>query len=117
MARTTVVQITDDLDGSQNAQEVMFSFDGVDYVIDLGKKNRAAFEKAVKPYLDAARREPGKRAGTTRRRKPARTGTTGSTAARRDLAAIRKWAKDHDITISDRGRIPAHVVEQYEATR
>src|SRR5690242_15954293 len=51
MARTVITQITDDLDGSPNAKEVAFSYDGVDYVIDLAKKNRAAFAQALKPYV------------------------------------------------------------------
>ena len=29
-------------------------------------------------------------------------------------ADIRAWAKDQGITVSDRGRIPASVAEQYE---
>jgi hypothetical protein len=28
---------------------------------------------------------------------------------------IRAWAKDQGITVSERGRIPANVIEQYEA--
>jgi hypothetical protein len=48
------VQITDDLDGSADAQEVTFSFQGSEYTIDLGEKNLAALEKALKPYIDAA---------------------------------------------------------------
>ena len=56
MAKTTIIQITDDLDGSTDAQEVSFSFQGSDYTIDLAKKNLAAFEKALKPYIDRATR-------------------------------------------------------------
>jgi hypothetical protein len=53
MARITITQITDDIDGSRRAEEVAFSFMGTDYTIDLSKKNRAAFEKAVKPFIEA----------------------------------------------------------------
>lgn len=104
MARKTITQITDDLDGSQNAQEVSFSFDGVDYVIDLTKKNRGALEKALKPYIAAARKAP---------RRSSRRGTR--TTATRDLAAVRSWAKQHGIAISDRGRVPVDVLAQYDA--
>ena len=38
MAKTTIIQITDDLDGSKDAKEVSFSFQGADYTIDLSKK-------------------------------------------------------------------------------
>lgn len=103
MAKTVVTHVTDDLDGSTGAEEVSFSFDGVDYTIDLAKKNRAAFEKAIKPYRDAATRQP-RRSGA--RKAPA--------AGRRDLSEIRAWAKSQGIEVSDRGRISASVMKQYD---
>jgi hypothetical protein len=48
-----MIEITDDLDGSKDAEEVSFSFRGTDDTIALGKKNLAAFEKALRPYLKA----------------------------------------------------------------
>ena len=108
MAKTTITEITDDLDGSKNAEEVSFSFRGTDYTIDLGKKNVAALEKALKPYIEVASqvsKEPA------RKRRPTKTANTGG----RDLTAIRKWAKDAGIEVSERGRIPQAVREQYDA--
>jgi Lsr2 len=52
MART--VMITDDLDGSTNAEEVRFTWDGVEWVIDLAEANRKKLEEALKPFLDKA---------------------------------------------------------------
>jgi nucleoid-associated protein Lsr2 len=104
MARTVVTHITDDLDGTSGAEEVAFSFDGTDYTIDLAKKNRAAFEKALKPFLDGATRQ-------TRRTSTKRTTKTG----KRDLAAIREWANQQGVEVSGRGRIRASVLEQYDA--
>lgn len=52
MARTVV--ITDDLDGSQPAEEVRFTWDGVEWAIDLGEGNRKKLEEALKPFLDKA---------------------------------------------------------------
>lgn len=105
MAKTTITKITDDIDGSQDAQEVRLSYEGVDYVIDLGKKNKSSLEKALKPYLDAGTRVT-KRAG---RRASAKPNT------KRDLAPVRVWARDRGIKVSDRGRVPASVIEQYDA--
>jgi hypothetical protein len=106
MARTTVTHITDDLDGSANAEEVSFGFNGVEYTIDLGKKNRGALEKALKPYLEAARKVP----------KSGRSSRRGSAAGpSRDLNAIRSWAREQGITVSERGRIAQDVIAQYEA--
>jgi hypothetical protein len=52
MARTVV--ITDDLDGSQPAEEVRFTWDGVEWTIDLAEGNRKKLEEALQPYLDKA---------------------------------------------------------------
>jgi hypothetical protein len=52
MARTVI--LTDDLDGSQDAEEVQFGWDGVTWSIDLGPDNRKKLEEALKPFLDAA---------------------------------------------------------------
>lgn len=102
-------QITDDLDGSKDAEEVSFSYQGIDYSIDLGKKNIAAFEKALKPYITAATRVPKGAARSGRSPKPR--------SANRNLSAVRAWAKSAGLQVSDRGRIPKSVLEQYEASQ
>lgn len=109
MAKTTVTYVTDDLDGSKDATEVTFSFEGIEYKIDLSKKNLAAMEKALKPYLDAATKVSG-RVASSRRGKSLRSGT-----GRRDLSVVRTWAREQGIEVSDRGRVPASVIEQYDA--
>ena len=111
MAKQTTVTITDDLDGSANAREVSFGLDGKTWVIDLSAKNRAALEKALKPFIAKA---------TEQRRGAAQTKTSRATSrskTRKDLAAIRQWAKDNGHEVSDRGRIRADVVNAYEAAR
>jgi hypothetical protein len=106
VAKTTVTHVIDDLDGSKDASEVRFSFEGVDYSIDLSRKNRAALEKALKPYIDAGTR--------VSRRSPSRRGR-GSASSRRDLSAIREWARGQGLEVSDRGRVPNSIIERYEA--
>jgi hypothetical protein len=109
MARTTITQITDDIDGSKDAEEVAFSFMGTDYTIDLAKKNRAAFEKAMKPYVDAGTRVSRRsRAGSS----PKKSSTRSSTGA--DVKAVRAWAAANGYEISTRGRVPRAVVEAYQ---
>jgi hypothetical protein len=112
MARKLIEQITDDLDGSKADGSVRFSWNDVNYEIDLSKKNAAAFAKAMKPYLEGARKvRPADRRG--------RRSRTGSTASRRqvesDLAAIRDWARQNGHAVADRGRIPAAVLAAYAA--
>jgi hypothetical protein len=69
MAKSTVVYLTDDLDGSEANETITFGFDGKTYEIDLNKKNAAALRKALKPYVDAGRsvsRQSGRAAGAGR---------------------------------------------------
>jgi len=108
MSRSVSVVITDDLDGSENAETVSFGFDGVIYEVDLGRKYRARLEKALAPFIEAGRRVPrrGARPGASRR--------GGSSVDRR---AVRAWARAAGLKVSERGRISAGIMRQYEASR
>jgi hypothetical protein len=104
MAQKITVALEDDLDGGPADETVRFGLGGTDYEIDLSKRNANAFRRKIAPFIEHARR-----AGRGRRR-PGRT-----VSSRERSADIRAWAKDQGITVSDRGRIPASVAEQYEA--
>jgi Lsr2 len=108
MAKQTTVTITDDLDGSANAKEVSFSLNGRTWTIDLSAKNRAALEKALKPYIAKATEQ-----GRNRRSKATRS--SARSKSRVDLAAVREWAKSNGHHVSDRGRISADVTTAYNA--
>ena len=113
MAQTVIT--TDDLDGSADAVTVEFSFDGTSYSIDLSTKNRAAFEKALKPYVEAAATtsRSRSRSGSTSRPRSSRRGSSSST--RTDTAAVRAWAAEQGIEVSERGRISREIVDAYRA--
>ena len=112
MAKTTIVQVSDDLDGSANASEVRFAFEGTEYSIDLSSKNRKAFEKALRPYIEAGSKVTRRHSGTTRSARPKRSGDSSV-----DLAAIRAWAKENGHQVSDRGRLPKSVLDAYTASQ
>jgi hypothetical protein len=107
MAKTVNVVVTDDLDGSPDAETVAFAFNGQSYEIDLGQKNLAKFEKSLQPFMEAGRR--------TSQRRTAKVARTSST--RIDRAAVRSWAAAQGIKVSERGRISADVLRQYEAAQ
>ena len=109
MAKQTTVSITDDLDGSTNAKEVSFSLNGRTWVIDLSAKNRAALEKALKPYIAKATEQSRR----NRRGKAVRSSARSKT--RTDLSTVRDWAKANGHKVSDRGRISAEVQKAYDA--
>ncbi len=106
--RTVLEEFTDDLDGGKAEGTVQFSYDGVNYEIDLSKKNKNAMEKAFRPYLGAARKV--KAARNTRAK-----ASSSASARRGDLAAVRAWAKENGFEVSDRGRVPASVLEAFDS--
>jgi hypothetical protein len=105
MAQKVTVALEDDLDGGPAEETVRFGLGGAEYEIDLSKKNARAFRKQLAPFIEHARK-----AGRGPRRRPGRTA-----AGRERSGDIRAWAKGQGIAVSDRGRIPASLVEQYEA--
>lgn len=52
-ATTTITQITDDLDGSEDAKTYSLTWQGTAYTIDLGNQNFKALDKLRQPYIDA----------------------------------------------------------------
>jgi nucleoid-associated protein Lsr2 len=111
MATETFTRLVDDLDGSKAERTVAFSWDGRSYSIDLSKRNIAAFEKSLEPYISAARKEQSSRPARGR----ARGGRSAAGGRRRDLSAVRTWARANGYEVSDRGRIGGDVVAAYEA--
>ncbi|KPC90790.1 hypothetical protein ADL27_32525 [Streptomyces sp. NRRL F-6602] len=102
------VLIVDDIDGTEeNVETVNFTYKGTRYTIDLSKKNRDAFDKAMDKYLKAAT-ELGTSGGGG--------SSSGSSANAQHLARVRAWARDAGHEVSNRGRIPAPIVEAYNKT-
>ncbi|EME65520.1 MULTISPECIES: histone-like nucleoid-structuring protein Lsr2 [Rhodococcus] len=118
MARRTIVTYYDDLDGKPIddglAQTFEFTVDGVTYELDLRPANADAFRKDLTHWITIAQRQ--KRDAT---RRPPVTGTRKRhktvAGTKEQLAAIRAWAKTHGYQVSDRGRIPQRVIDQFEA--
>jgi hypothetical protein len=114
MARKVQVILSDDLDENSPADEtVSFSLDGTSYEIDLSEKNAGEMREAFSRYVQAARkvgRGSGRASGAGRSR-----ATGGGRMDREQAGAIRDWARKNGHSVSDRGRIPASVVEAYEA--
>lgn len=114
MARRIVHQLVDDLDDTVlevgAGETVLFSLDGVAYEIDLTDAHAAALRDALGPYIAAGRRISGGR--------PAAAASSGGPRRRKgqqDYGPIRAWAKDNGYEVNERGRVPASVIEAYEA--
>ncbi|WP_460573873.1 histone-like nucleoid-structuring protein Lsr2 [Humibacter soli] len=112
MAKKTTVVLVDDIDGVEiengKGETVFFAIDGVSYEIDLTDENASALRAAVQPYVESGRR-------AARSTRPALSSSRGSRASREDLGAAREWLRAHGHKVSDRGRIPAPLLEEYRA--
>ena len=100
-----VVVLVDDRDGSVAKQTISFAFKGVSYEIDLSDQNAEQFERDMSPWISAARRVGG-------RLNSRRTTPCGDTEAK--SVRVRRWAREKGIELSDRGRIPSAIIEQFE---
>lgn len=93
MAKTTLIQLVDDIDGGAADETVAFGVDGQSFEVDLNKKNARALRKALAPYVDHARSAPrrGTR-GPGRRSSTAGSRTLFSQLDDNEKARFRSWA-------------------------
>ncbi|MGZ3147685.1 histone-like nucleoid-structuring protein Lsr2 [Lentzea chajnantorensis] len=100
------------VDGStaEDVEAVSFGLDGVTYEIDLKQDNAAKLRDALVDFVASARRTSGrsKRATSSSRTIVAESRTKEQTKA------IREWAKATGHELSDRGRIPTNIIEEFE---
>lgn len=109
MAKKVQVTLVDDIDGSTANETVAFALDGTSYEIDLSKSNAKKLRDAMSNYVGHARRAGRVRTAT------ARAGRTSPRADREQIQAVREWARRNGHKVSDRGRVPASVLEAYNA--
>ncbi len=117
MARKVQVILSDDFDDDVPADEtVTFALDGTTYEIDLSDKNATEMREVFAKYVGAARKVAGRGRASGGGRSKATGGGSGAGRMDREQAgAIRDWARKNGHEVSDRGRIPASVVEAYES--
>lgn len=112
MARRIVHQLVDDIDGTVleigEGETVHFSLNGASYEIDLNTAHADELRKALEPYVSAGRRAGS--SSTARSSAPRKRQTRNP-----EVAAIRVWANANGHPLSERGRIPASILEAYHA--
>lgn len=108
MAQRTV--LVDDLDGGDAAETLVFALDGTSYEIDLNEENAGKLRDDLATWISHGRPQSGGvRRGRVAGRRP------GARGSGLDNAAIRSWARETGYNVSDRGRIPAEIVEAYNS--
>jgi hypothetical protein len=110
MAKRIVESFIDDIDGSDAEGTTTFALDGTPYEIDLSGENRDKLEKALSVFITKARPVRAERGARGRRA----VAGAGRGISREKSTEIRRWAREHGLPVSERGRIAATVVKQYE---
>lgn len=107
MAQRTKIILIDDIDGSEGAETVSFSLDGVNYEMELSEANAGKLRAEMGEWIKHARRVSG-------RLSRGRRGTSVSRIAS-NSATVREWARANGYTVNERGRLPKEIVEAFEA--
>ena len=84
---------------------------GKNYIIDLSEQHAAAFNEALAPYIEHARR-----ARTTKKKasRKSRSSSEAARAKRQRNAQIRTWALENGVTVSKRGQLNQDAIAAYE---
>jgi Lsr2 len=109
MVQKTVVTVVCDLphDGEiEGSETVSFSVDSSAYEIDVCAAHAKELHDIFNGFIAHARRA----SGASRRRK------SRSGPGRERSSEIRQWARERGEKVSERGRIPASIIQEYEAT-
>lgn len=113
MAKREIITLIDDVTGEEGGdiKEIKYVVNGVMYACDMSETTRKQFDEALEPFVTKSRRSGTVRLGAahtqvaTAPRKPA--------IDREQNQAIREWAIKQGFKISERGRIPANILEKY----
>src|SRR5438270_2144589 len=116
MAQKTIVTLVDDLTGeeAENISTVEFALDGVTYELDLTDENRTKLHAALSQYANAGRKIGGRRRSGPRPGRAIKSAGRAADYNRETLKSIREWAKKNGRNVSDRGRLPAEVLQAWD---
>jgi hypothetical protein len=104
VARKTIVEWVDDIDGTAAAETVTFTIDGSRFEIDLSEKNATKLRDVMGGWIDASRRSGHRAArGSQPTRDPA------------ESTKARKWAVDNGFDVGPRGRLRSEVLVAYRS--
>lgn len=111
MAKRVIEQLVSDLSGKDihdgEGETVKFSIGSTSYEMDLTEAEAGQFYDAVKKYTDVATKTSGRgvRSG----------GGSKAKSDRGQTQAIRTWARENGLAVSERGRISQDVQDAYNA--
>jgi hypothetical protein len=116
MAKTTRVVLTCDLhgDGTEAVTTIRMDNGTARYELDLCQAHFDELAGAGR-RLRQRRRTGGPRSATNAPNKATAAKTRRRGRGAKDSGAVREWARANGHTVSDRGRIPGHILEAFTA--
>lgn len=105
------IELVDDIDGTPATTTIEFGVGSKNYTIDLSEANAAAFNAALAPYIEHARR--ARRAPANKRK--SRSSSEAARVKRQKNAEIRAWALENGVTVSKRGQLGQDTIAAYDA--
>jgi len=112
MAKQERVDLIDDLDGSPAEDTFRVSWEGQAVEVELSADNRKRIEESLAALFDAGRKisvhygSRGPQGPKPKQRAP-------RSEEKASNGAIRDWARQNGLQVSDRGRIPREVLAEY----
>lgn len=101
MALRVSKELVDDIDGSPAEATISFTYEGIDYRIDVNGAHAKELHDDFSKWVDHAQRVGGK----------------PTARANGKSKLIRAWALENGHELSARGRIPADIQAAYELAR
>ncbi len=111
MVQRIQTHFVSDLSGENlggDGETVTFSYGGVEYEIDLSREERVLLDQTLAPYIEHSRRVGG-------RRQTRATKTTHRNGS--EVTDIRRWARENNHPVKERGRISSALREAYRAAQ
>lgn len=106
--RETRYVLIDDIDGSEAEETAIFAVGRQFYEIELSADHLKQFHSDMEKWTAHARKTKAA---------PAKNTSSPRTSGSSEAAQIREWARKKGIKLSDRGRVPATIRDQYYAER
>jgi hypothetical protein len=116
MARTTVIELVDDLTGESGGDvaPVTFALDGVQYEIDLAEQNATDLRDRLAEFVASAKRTGGRLRTSPAASAVARPGGHAAKRSPQELAEVRDWARRAGYTVADVGRVSQSVLDAFD---
>lgn len=113
MAQKVITELVCDLTGEPAEETLIFGIDNRMYQVDLTAHHASLLRETLEDYVKVAR-PMAPVASDSPARVRRQGGSVPARADREQSRAIREWARRQGRSISDRGRIPAAVVAEFE---